>query len=66
MGIAIAMFYVTPPTLQARGIYAPFGWMPALAAVHALVSTLLVRRVPGSTPVPVEQVLEHDSVRHGR
>ncbi|MDE2371433.1 MAG: APC family permease [Burkholderiales bacterium] len=66
VGIVIAIVYITPPTLHARDIYVPFGWMLALTAVYALVWTLLVRRVPGFTPVPVEQVLEQEFVRHGR
>lgn len=57
VGIVLAIVYITPPTLKAADIYLPFGAMLGLTALYALVWTLLVQRLPGFTPVPVEQVL---------
>lgn len=60
IGIFIAIWYITPPTMKPEDVYQPFGVMLALTAVYALVWTLLVKRLPGFTPVPVEQVLEQE------
>ena len=46
-------------------IYRPFGTMLALALAYALVWTLLVKRLPGFTPVPVELVRAGAFDRHG-
>lgn len=59
-GIFVAIWYITPPTMKAQDIYGPFGAMLGLTAVYALVWTLRVKRLPGFTPVPVEQVLEQE------
>ncbi|MFT3956421.1 MAG: APC family permease [Piscinibacter sp.] len=66
VGIFVAIWYITPPTMKAEDIYGPFGAMLALTAAYALVWTLLVKRLPGFTPVPVEQVLEQEFERAGR
>jgi amino acid transporter len=63
VGIFIAIWYITPPTVQPRDVYLPFGAMLGLTAVYALVWTLLVKRQSGFTPVPVEQVLEQEFSR---
>nr|WP_316640297.1 APC family permease [uncultured Roseateles sp.] len=63
VGIFVAIWYITPPTLQARDVYLPFGAMLGLTAVYALVWTLLVKRQPGFSPVPVEQVLRKEFAR---
>ena len=66
VGIFVAIWYITPPTMKAQDIYVPFGAMLALTAACALVWTLWVKRLPGFSPVPVEQVLEAELGRHGR
>ena len=60
VGIFAAIWYITPPTMKAQDVYLPFGAMLGLTAVYALVWTLFVKRLPGFTPVPVEQVLEQE------
>ena len=60
IGIVIAIVCITPPTMKAQDIYLPFGAMLGLTAIYALVWTLLVKRLPGFTPVPVEQVLRQE------
>lgn len=60
VGIVVAIVYITPPPLKAEDVYLPFGVMLGLTAVYALVWTLLVKRLPGFTPVPVEQVLARE------
>jgi len=65
-GIVVAIWYITPPTMKAEDVYRPFGAMLALTAVYALVWTLFVKKLPGFTPVPVEQVLEQELGRHAR
>ncbi len=62
-GIFVAIWYITPPGIQPRDVYVPFGAMLALTAVYALVWTLLVKRQSAFTPVPVEQVLEQEFAR---
>jgi amino acid transporter len=64
VGIFVAIWYITPPTMKANDIYLPFGGMLGLTAIYALVWVLLVKRMPGFTPVPVEQVLEQEFGRH--
>lgn len=64
VGIFVAIWYITPPTMNARDIYLPFGVMLGLTALYALVWTVLVQRQPAFTPVPVEQVLEQEFARH--
>jgi amino acid transporter len=61
-GIFVAIWYITPPTIQPRDVYVPFGSMLALTAVYAVAWTLW-RRLDGFTPVPVEQVLEQEFAR---
>ncbi|WP_298831058.1 APC family permease [uncultured Piscinibacter sp.] len=62
-GIVAAVWLITPPTMNAEDIYGPFGAMLALALAYAMVWTLLVKRLPGFTPVPVEQVLAREFER---
>lgn len=64
VGIFVAIWFVTPPTMKPQDIYLPFGAMLALTSAYALVWTLWVKRLPGFTPVPVEQVLEAELGRH--
>jgi len=66
VGIFIAIWYITPPTIQPRDVYLPFGTMLAATAFYALVWTLLIKRQSGFTPVPVEQVLEQEFARGAR
>ncbi len=63
VGIFIAIWYITPPSIQPRDVYLPFGTMLGLTAVYALVWTLLVKRQSGFVPVPVEHVLEQEFSR---
>lgn len=64
IGIFIAIACITPPTMKAADIYLPFGVMLALTLAYALVWTLWVKRMPGFTPVPVEDVLAKEFGRH--
>ena len=64
-GIVVAVWFITPPTMTPEDIYRPFGTMLALALAYALVWTLLIKRLPGFTAVPVEQVLAREFERHG-
>ena len=59
VGIFVAIWTITPPTLKPEAIYGPFGLMLGLAFLYALVWTLLIKRQAGFTPVPVEQVLKN-------
>jgi len=57
VGIVLALFFITPPTMKAADIYGPFGVMLGLTVAYALVWTLWVKRQSGFTPVAVEDVL---------
>lgn len=65
VGIFIAIWYITPPTMKSEDIFVPFGTMLGLTIIYALVWTLLVKRQPGFTPVPVEEVMKAEFERHG-
>ncbi|HSV36690.1 APC family permease [Ramlibacter sp. WS9] len=58
IGILIAIWYITPPNMNPRDIYVPFGVMLGLTALYALLWTAFVQRRPLFTPAEVEQVLE--------
>lgn len=58
IGILLAIFYITPPGMNPREIYIPFGIMLALTAGYALFWTLCVQKVNPFKPVPVEEVLQ--------
>lgn len=58
VGILTAIWYITPPNMNPRDIYVPFGVMLGLTALYALVWTKLVQRRPLFTPARVEAVME--------
>lgn len=58
VGILLGMWFITPPGMNPRDIYVPFGSMLGLTALYALAWTLLVQKVNPFRPVPVEEVLE--------
>ncbi|WP_430443896.1 MAG: APC family permease [Pseudomonas piscis] len=58
VGILLGMWFITPPGMNPRDIYLPFGSMLGLTAAYALVWTLVVQKVNPFRPVPVEEVLE--------
>jgi amino acid transporter len=62
VGIAVAIWYIAPPTITPRDIYLPFGLMLGLTALYAVGWTLL-KRLDGFKPVAVEQVLEQELSR---
>ncbi|HSW07322.1 APC family permease [Aquabacterium sp.] len=66
LGIFVAIWYITPPTMKAADIYLPFGSMLALTALYALVWCFVIQRQQGFSPVPVEQVLEQEFAREPR
>ncbi|MCD5363191.1 APC family permease [Chromobacterium aquaticum] len=57
LGIVLAICFITPPGMQARDIYAPFGLMLGLTLLYALLWTVLVQKVNPFRPVPLEQIL---------
>jgi amino acid transporter len=61
LGIILAMWYIAPPGIDPRSIYAPFGIMLGLTALYALVWTVFVQRTHPFRPVPVETVLAEES-----
>ena len=63
VGIVIAIWYITPPGMNPRDIYVPFGVMLALTAAYALVWTMFVQRQNPFKPVPVEDVMEAEFQR---
>lgn len=63
VGILIAIWYITPPNMNARDIYVPFGAMLGLTALYAFVWTVFVQRQPLFRPAGVEQVMESEFVR---
>ena len=63
VGILVAIWYITPPGMNPRDIYVPFGVMLGLTALYALVWTLLVQRRPLFTPAQVEEVMEGEFAR---
>ncbi|MFW3135842.1 APC family permease [Serratia fonticola] len=58
VGIVLAIFYITPPGMNPRDVYIPFGIMIGLTSAYALFWTLCVQKVNPFKPVPVEEVLE--------
>ncbi|MGT0250367.1 APC family permease [Burkholderia sp. GbtcB21] len=62
VGIVLAIWYITPPGMNARDIYVPFGAMLGLTALYALFWTLVVQRRHPFKPVPVEEVLRNEHV----
>jgi len=62
-GIAIAIWFITPPNMNPRDIYVPFGVMLGLTALYAAVWTRYVKKLPLFSPVPVEEVLERELQR---
>ena len=63
VGILVAIWYITPPNMNPRDIYVPFGVMLGLTALYALVWTRLVQRRPLFSPARVEEVLESEFAR---
>ena len=59
IGILLGMWFITPPGMNPRDIYVPFGSMLGLTAIYALVWTVFVQKVNPFRPVPVEEVLEN-------
>ena len=60
VGILLAIWYVTPPGMNSRDIYVPFGVMLGLTAIYALFWTTCVMRVNPFKPVRVEDILEEE------
>lgn len=60
VGILIAIWYITPPGMNSRDIYLPFGVMFGATALYALVWTVFVQKVNPFAPVPVELALEQE------
>ncbi|HJV68865.1 APC family permease [Ideonella sp.] len=60
VGILVAIWYITPPNMNPRDIYVPFGVMLGATALYALVWTLFVQRRPLFTPAGVELVMEEE------
>lgn len=59
-GILVAIVYITPPNMNPRDIYIPFGAMLGLTALYALVWTVFVQRRPLFEPAGVEQVMAEE------
>ncbi|MBI3145041.1 MAG: APC family permease [Pseudogulbenkiania sp.] len=64
-GIIIAIWYITPPGMNPRDIYEPFGIMLGLTALYALFWTVVVQKVNPFRPVPIEQILEEEFGKAG-
>lgn len=62
-GLLLAMAYITPPGMDPRQIYVPFGVMLGLSALYALVWVRWIQRRPLFTPLAVETVLEAELAR---
>jgi amino acid transporter len=60
IGLLVGMWYITPPGMNPRDIYVPFGIMLGLTATYALFWTLVVQRVNPFRPVPVEEILQKE------
>jgi amino acid transporter len=63
VGILVAIWYITPPNMNPRDVYIPFGIMLGVTALYALVWTRFVQRQPLFTPVGVEAVMEGEFQR---
>lgn len=59
-GILVAIWFITPPNMNPRDIYVPFGVMLGVTALYALVWTLFVQRRPLFAPAGVENVMEEE------
>ncbi|WP_293935263.1 APC family permease [Iodobacter sp.] len=59
-GIFIAIWFITPPGMNPRDIYMPFGLMLGLTGLYALVWTIFVQKVHPFRPVEIEVVLEKE------
>jgi amino acid transporter len=64
VGILLALWYITPPGMNARDIYVPFGVMLGLVAAYALFWTMFVMKVDPFKPVAVEDILEEEFNRN--
>lgn len=64
VGILLALWYVTPPGMNPRNIYVPFGVMLGLVAAYALFWTVFVMKVNPFKTVPVEEILEEEFRRN--
>ena len=62
-GIAVAIWFITPPNMNPHDIYVPFGVMLGLTALYAAIWTRYVKKLPLFSPVPVEEVLERELQR---
>jgi amino acid transporter len=60
VGIATAMWFITPLGTSARTVYVPFGIMLGLTALYAFMWLRFVRRVPLFEPLRVEDVLRRE------
>jgi amino acid transporter len=60
VGIVLGIWYITPPGMNSRDIYIPFGVMIGLVAIYALFWTIFVMKVNPFRPVPVEDILEEE------
>ncbi len=60
VGIIIAIWFITPPGMDSRDIYVPFGVMLGLTALYALVWTVFVQKVNPFRPVEIEVLLEEE------
>lgn len=60
LGILIAIWYITPPGMNPRDIYLPFGIMLGLTALYALVWTVFVQKVNPFHAVAIEDILAEE------
>lgn len=61
VGIATAMWFITPLGTSSTQVYVPFGIMLGLTALYALIWLKLVRRAPLFEPLRVEDVLRRET-----
>lgn len=59
-GILIAIWHITPPGMNPRDIYVPFGVMLAITALYAIFWTTVVQKVKPFALVPVEEILHEE------
>jgi amino acid transporter len=60
LGIAVAIWFITPLGTSSRAVYVPFGIMLGLTALYAFVWTRFVRRAPLFEPLSVEEVRDRE------
>jgi amino acid transporter len=65
VGIVLGIWYITPPGLNSRDIYAPFLWMLGIVAAYALVWSIFVMKINPFKPVPVENILAEEFKEDG-